>query len=133
MSANWNLTQLKSRVWNSCVEMADQTKKATNRAAEVAAAKCTELTGRETTASEVKQVAVVVGAVALGLGTLATVANSRRGLLGDLAGGVSSGSTDGGWGSDFESQAARSFAENGHSLNYYTPHVDDAGTMYFEP
>jgi ElaB/YqjD/DUF883 family membrane-anchored ribosome-binding protein len=100
----------------------------TDRAAEAIAAKCTEVTGRETTATEVKRaVAIVAGAVIVGTGAL-TVASARGGHN-----ATSLASSDGGWGSDFESQTSRVFAENGYSLNYYTPHVDSTGTVYSGP
>jgi hypothetical protein len=104
----------------------------TDRAAEVVATKCTELTGRETTAKEVKRtVLIAAGAFALGTVALAvgsSVCSVAEGVVPDEVGGSSGG--DGGWGSDFESQATRLFAENGGSLNYYTPRVDSCGTIY---
>ena len=48
-----------------------------------------------------------------------------------MSGGYSS--SDLAWGSDFESQATRMFAENGGSLNYYTPQVDSTGTVSYQP
>jgi hypothetical protein len=104
-----------------------------DRAAEAVAAKCTEVTGRETTAKEVKR-AVLVAAGAVALGTVALSMGAAACSVGEgaVAGGDFSGSSggDGGWGSDFESQTSRVFAENGHSLNYYTPRVDSCGTIY---
>lgn len=100
----------------------------TDRAAEVVAAKCTEVTGRETTAKEVKRAALVAaGAVAFGTVALAMGASAASAAGGAVAGGSSGHDS---WGSDFESQAARVFAENGGSLNYYTPRVDSCGTVY---
>jgi hypothetical protein len=100
-----------------------------DKAAEVVAAKCTEATGRETTAAEVKRAAVIVaGAVAVGTVALA-VAGASGGAVGvsdSVAGG------DGSWGNDFESNMAKSVAEMGGSINYYTPHVDSCGTVYSE-
>jgi len=111
------------------VKAATEVRERTDRAAEAVAAKVTEVTGRETTATEVKRAAAVVaGAVVLGTAAVA-VAGGRRGVLETALGG---GSGDG-WGSDFESQTARVFAENGYSLNYYTPHVDSCGTVYSGP
>lgn len=103
--------------------------KQTDRLAELVAAKVTEVTGRETTASEVKRATVVVAGAIL-VGTAATaLANNRNNTLGMTA-NAGSGSA---WGNDFESQVAQTFAENGYSLNYYTPHVDSEGTVYYEP
>ena len=114
------------------VKAATEIRERTDRAAEAVAVKVTEITGRETTAGEVKRAAVVVaGAVVLGTAGAAVI-GSRRGVVASAlnAGNGGSGSA---WGSDFESQAARVFAENGGSLNYYTPHVDSTGTVYYEP
>jgi hypothetical protein len=115
------------------VKAATEVRERTDRAAEAVAAKVTEVTGRETTAREVKRAAVVVaGAVVLGPGVLAA-ASARRGVAGAVLGTGSGAGSGLDWGSDFESQAARVFAENGGSLNYYTPHVDSTGTVYYEP
>jgi hypothetical protein len=102
-----------------------------DRAAEAVAAMVTEVTGRETTAAEVKKAAAVVaGAVVLGTAAVAVAGGGgRRGLVETALGG---GSGDG-WGSDFESQAVKGFAELGGSLNFYTPHVDSCGTVYSGP
>lgn len=110
-----------------------EVKKRTDQAAEVLAAKVTEVTGRETTATEVKRAVVVVaGAAVLGTIAVGMANNGRRGVIETaLDGGYSE--SDLAWGSDFESQAARMFAENGGSLNYYTPHVDSTGTVYYQP
>ena len=100
-----------------------------DQAAEAVAARVTEVTGRETTATEVKRAAAVVaGAVVLGTAAVA-VAGSRRGVLETALRG---GSGDG-WDSSFESQAVKGFAELGGSLNFYTPHVDSCGTVYSGP
>lgn len=105
-----------------------------DRAAEAVAVKCTEVTGRETTAKEVKR-AVLVAAGAVALGTVALSMGAAACSVGEgaVAGGGDFGGSDGGdggWGSDFESQTSRVFAENGYSLNYYTPRVDSCGTIY---
>jgi hypothetical protein len=110
-------------------EAAREAKRQADRAAEVVAVKCTELTGRETSAAEVKQAAVVVAGL-LALGTVGAAAGSRAGPVARLAG---AGPAGGGFGTDFEDLTARVFAENGHSLNFYTPHVDSCGTVYSGP
>jgi hypothetical protein len=118
---------------DKAVKAAVEVRERTDRAAEAVAAKVTEVTGRETTATEVKRAAVVVaGAVVLVTGALAMASTHRR-AAGAVLGPVVGGGSGLGWGSDFESQAARVFAENGGSLNYYTPHVDSTGTVYYEP
>jgi hypothetical protein len=109
-------------------QAAREAKRQADRAAEAVAAKCTELTGRQTSAAEVKQAAAVVAGL-LALGTVGVAAVSRAGPVARLAGGGSGG----GFGTDFEDVCARVFAENGHSLNFYTPHVDPTGTVYYEP
>jgi hypothetical protein len=108
---------------------AGEMKEKADRAAEVLAAKCTELTGRETTAAEVKQAAAVVAGL-LALGTVGVAAVSRSGTVASLAGGGGSGLS---FGNDFEDVCAQAFAEGGHSLNFYTPHVDSCGTVYSGP
>ena len=106
-------------------------KEKTDLAAEAVAKKVTEVTGRETTATEVKRAAVVVAGVALLAGVaVASVESAGAIATADSGGG---GSDADGWGNDFESQTNRVFAENGHSLNYYTPKVDSAGTINFDP
>jgi hypothetical protein len=110
-------------------QAAREARRQADRAAEAVAAKCTELTGRETTAAEVKQAAAVVAGL-LALGTVGVAAVSRAGAVASLAGGPRPG---GRFGTDFEDVCARVFAENGHSLNFYTPHVDPTGTVYYEP
>jgi hypothetical protein len=85
--------------------------------AQTVADKCTELTGRETTKAEVKNVALGLGVAAVGLAALSALHNAARR-------GPSSG------GGDFESQATMFFAENGRSLNYETPYVDSEGQIY---
>ena len=112
---------------------AREVKAKTDRAAEAVAAKCTELTGRETTAAEVKQAAAVLAGL-LALGTVGVTAASRAGSVARLAaGGTRIPGPGGGFGTDFEDLTARVFAENGHSLNFYTPHVDPTGTVYYQP
>lgn len=69
---------------------------------------------------------IALGTVAAAMGASTSVAEE-----GAVAGGTVSSGSDGGWGSDFESQAARIFAENGGSLNTYTPRVDSGGMVYF--
>lgn len=109
---------------------ATEVRKRADRAAEVVAAKVTELTGRETTATEVKRAAAVVAGVMV-LGTVAAELASVNEAGTAVSGGYSSSELA--WGSDFESQATRMFAENGGSLNYYTPQVDSTGTVAYQP
>lgn len=114
------------------IKAATEVRQRADRAAEVVASKVTEVTGRETTASEVKRAAVIAaGTVILGTTAAAMLGARRGGLQTALTAGT--GGSDLAWGNDFESQAARVFAENGGSLNYYTPHVDSTGTVYYEP
>lgn len=96
---------------------------ATNQAAEAVAKKTTELTGRETTADEVKKAALIAGAVAAGVAILGTFADP--GVV-----GMASDAGSDGFGGDWEGQATRFFAENGGSLNFETPHVDSEGQVY---
>lgn len=114
------------------IKAATDVREKADRAAETVAAKVTELTGRETTATEVKRAAVVVAGTVLVGATAAAVLGSHRGVV-QKALAVGTGGSGLDWGSDFESQTARVFAENGYSLNYYTPHVDTTGTVYYEP
>jgi len=109
---------------------ATEVRKRADRAAEVVAVKVTEMTGRETTATEVKRAAAVVAGVMV-LGAVAAEMASVDEVGTAVSGGYSS--SDLAWGSDFESQATRMFAENGGSLNYYTPQVDSTGTVYYQP
>src|SRR4051795_8798449 len=113
------------------VKAATEVRERTDRAAEAVAAKVTEVTGRETTAAEVKKAAAVVaGAVVLGTGALA-MASAHRGAVGAVLGGApAAGGSDADWGGDFESRMARGVAQLGGSINYYTPHVDSTGTVY---
>lgn len=114
------------------IKAATEVRERADRAAETVAAKVTELTGRETTATEVKRAAVVVAGTVLVGATAAAVLGAHRGVVHKaLAAGT--GGSGLGWGNDFESQTARVFAENGHSLNFYTPRVDSTGTTYYEP
>jgi hypothetical protein len=110
-------------------EAAREVKVKADRAAELVAAKCTELTGRPTTAAEVKQAAVVLAGV-VAVGTVGVAAVSRSGPVAALAGGGGSG---GSFGNEFEDLCVQTFAEGGHSLNFYTPHVDSCGTIYSGP
>jgi hypothetical protein len=115
------------------VKAATEVRERTDRAAEAVAAKVTEVTGRETTAAEVKKAAAVVaGAVVLGTGALA-VASTHRGVAGAVLGAATGGGSDADWGGDFESRMARGVAQLGGSINYYTPHVDSTGTVYSGP
>jgi len=109
---------------------ATEVRKRADRADEVVATKVTEMTGRETTATEVKRAAAVVAGVMV-LGAVAAEMASVDEVGTAVSGGYSS--SDLAWGSDFESQATRMFAENGGSLNYYTPQVDSTGTVYYQP
>jgi ElaB/YqjD/DUF883 family membrane-anchored ribosome-binding protein len=114
-------------------QAATEVRERADRAAEGVAAKVTEVTGRETTAAEVKKAAAVVaGAVVLGTAAVA-VASAHRGAVGAVLGGGSAGSSGDDWGSDFESRMARGVAQLGGSINYYTPHVDSCGTVYAGP
>jgi hypothetical protein len=110
---------------------AGEAKRRADRAAELVAARCTELTGRETTAAEVKKAALVAAGI-LALGTVGVAALSSDEAVAGLAGGGGGG---GGlsFGNDFEDLAVQTFAEGGHSLNFYTPHVDSCGTIYSGP
>jgi ElaB/YqjD/DUF883 family membrane-anchored ribosome-binding protein len=113
------------------VKAATEVKGRADRAAEAVAAKVTEVTGRETTAAEVKKAAAVVaGVVVLGTGALA-VASAHRGAAGAVLGAA--GGSDADWGGDFESRMARGVARLGGSINYYTPRTDPTGTVYYEP
>jgi hypothetical protein len=71
-------------------------------------------------------------AAAVVLGTSAEgIAGAQDGVAeAALAGGSESGLD---WGTDFESQMVKGFAEMGGSLNFYTPHVDSCGTVYSGP
>jgi hypothetical protein len=120
------------------VKAATEVRERTDKAATAVATKVTEVTGRETTAGEVKRAAAVVaGAVILGTTAVAVSgAASRRGPGGAVASILGVGSDAGSgseWGSDFESQMARRVAQLGGSINYYTPHVDSTGTVYSGP
>jgi hypothetical protein len=110
---------------------AGEVKQKADRAAEVVAARCTELTGRETTAAEVKKAAAVVAGLVV-LGTVGVAALSSEESVAGLAGGGGGGSGVS-FGNDFEDLAVQTFAEGGHSLNFYTPHVDSCGTIYSGP
>jgi len=143
MNIDWRALGEKARsvlktASEKAVKAATEVRERTDRAAEAVAAKVTEVTGRETTASEVKRAAAVVaGAVVLGT-TAAAVAGAvpRRGPGGAVASILGVGSDTGAgsnWGSDFESQMARRVAALGGSINYYSPYVDSTGTVYYEP
>jgi hypothetical protein len=117
----------------SAKKAAGQAKSHADWAAEAVAAKCTELTGRETTADEVKKAAVVlVGVAALGGIGIAALSGDEASAIAGLAGGDVGGSGVS-FGNDFEDLAVQTFAEGGHSLNFYTPHVDSCGTIYSGP
>jgi hypothetical protein len=116
---------------------AGEMKDRADRAAEAVAAKCTELTGRETTASEVKKAAIVIAGVAVlgGIGLSALTGDEATAVAGltDIGVGDVGGSSGMSFGNDFEDLAVQTFAEGGHSLNFYTPHVDSCGTIYSGP
>ena len=120
----------------SAKKAAGQAKTQADRAAEAVAAKCTELTGRETTAAEVKKAALIAAGVVV-LGTAAVAALEAADAAGavSLAGGEAAGAvgTAPSFGTDFEDITCQAFAEGGHSLNFYTPHVDSCGTIYSGP
>jgi hypothetical protein len=136
MNIDWKTLSVKAKGYvKSATEVATkaaiEVREHADRAAEAVAAKCTEVTGRETTAREVKRaVLIAAGTVALGTVALSLGASACSAADGAVAGAGSGGGGDGGWGSDFESRMARGFAENGGSLNYYTPRVDSCGTVY---
>jgi hypothetical protein len=131
MSLNVNELRMQAQGWlqaaaQNAKSAAQKASQAADKAAEAVAAKCTEVTGRETTADEVKKVAITAGVIVAGLAAMSAMGAAippiqRR-----------SGSAGGGnrWGNDFEDQITGAFAENGHSLNFYTPHVDSEGQIY---
>lgn len=101
------------------------------QAAEAVATKVTEVTGRETTATEVKRAAAVIAAaVVLGTAVDGIAGAQHTAVEAAPAGGSESGLD---WGNDFESRMAKGVAEMGGSLNFYTPHVDSCGTVYSGP
>lgn len=130
-------TQMLKTAGETAKKAAVEVRERADQAAEAVAAKVTEVTGRETTAGEVKRAAAVVaGAVVLGAAGVAVAGGRRGGLVETALGGaVGDGAAAGdlGWGNDFESQMVKGFAEMGGSLNYYTPHVDSCGTIYSGP
>jgi hypothetical protein len=112
---------------------AGELKEKADRAAEAVAARCTELTGRETTADEVKKAALIAAGVAV-LGTVIVDGLSATDGVAALAdGGASAAGSDLSFGNQFEDITCQAFAEGGHSLNFYTPHVDSCGTIYSGP
>jgi len=119
---------LAEKARKEATQAADTWKAKADKAAQAVADKCTEMTGRETSAAEVKKAALIAaGAVVLGSVALAVASSSPGDAIAAVTG------TGDGWGSDFESQATKGFAEMGGSLNFYTPHVDSCGTVYSEP
>ena len=137
MNFDWRALGTKAKDYlktagDKAVQAATEVRERAEQAAEVVAAKVTEVTGRETTATEVKRAAAVVaGAVVLGTAAVA-IGGGRRGVLETALGGTDVGSgLD--WGTDHESQMVKGFAELGGSLNFYTPHVDSCGTVYSGP
>ena len=131
MSLNFNELRVQAQGWlQAAAEKAKTTaqkvSQATDTAAEAVAARCTEVTGRETTADEVKKVAITAGVIVAGLAALSAVGAAMPPVQ------RRSGSGPGGnrWGNDFQDQATGIFAEHGHSLNFYTPHVDSEGQIY---
>ena len=106
-------------------EIKESVTEKTDQAAEKVAVECTEWTGRETTACEVKKAAAVAGVVALSAGVAGSMGlGARRALaLGSnrmLAADPSQGMYDG----DVYGEAGRLIAENGGSLNFETVVVD---------
>jgi len=118
--------ELLSTATKKAVETAAMVKHKTDGAAETTAKKITELTGRETTAKEVKQAAVAVGAVVAVVGVAACLPGLAP--VASRAARATSGQNN--WGSDFEDQLCGAFAENGRSLYFETPYVDSCGQIY---
>jgi len=98
-----------------------------DRAAESAAKKITEMTGRETTASEVKKAAAVA---AVSVGVVAVLASTGAGAAA-IPQSLAGESADDGFGNDVMGQAHRFFAENGGSLNIETQYVDQDGCVLY--
>ncbi|MBI1900385.1 MAG: hypothetical protein HYS13_04620 [Planctomycetia bacterium] len=131
MSLNFNDVRLQAQGFlqaaaQNAKSAAQKVSQAADKAAEAVAAKCTEVTGRETTAAEVKKVAITAGVIVAGLAALSAVGAAMPPVQ------CRSGSASGGnrWGNDFQDQATGIFAEHGRSLNFYTPHVDSEGQIY---
>lgn len=113
-------------VQDRAVELKEQLEPKVARAAEATAKKVTEVTGRETTAEEVKK-AAIVGAV--GVGLVAVIAAS--GGVGVSPRMAADGVSEGFGGGDVMDQAGRFFAENGSSLNIETQYVDMDGCVLY--
>jgi hypothetical protein len=118
----FDLASLANKAGDFLKKAAEKAAEATNQAAEAVAKKTTELTGRETTAEEVKKAAFIAGAFAAGVAVLGALADP--GTVG-MAGGRADG-----FSGDWEGEATRFFAENGGSLNFETPYVDSEGQVY---
>ncbi len=108
------------------VELKAQMEPRVERAAETAAKKVTEYTGRETSAAEIKK-AAIVGAV--GVGLVAVLAAS--GGVGVSPRMAADSVSEGFGGGDVMDQAGRFFAENGGSLNIETQYVDMDGCVLY--
>ena len=107
-------------------DLKDKASTQIDRAAESAAKKVTDVTGRETTASEVKKVAAVT---AIGLGIVALAASAGGAPVPRIGRGAAGGGNQDDWGGDVMGQAHRFFAENGSSLNIETHTVDMDGCI----
>ena len=99
-----------------------------NTAAETFATKVTDMTGRETTATEVKQAAVVAGVAVAGAALLAGMASAQPsgGAITNLA--ARRGTTGSG---DVMDEAYQFFARNGSSLNIETQYIDQDGCILY--
>ena len=118
--------ELLTAATKKAAETAATVKEKTDTAAESTAKKITEWTGRETSAKEVKQAAIAVGVTAAVLG----VAACMPGLTPVAARAARATTGGNGFGTDFEDQCCRAFAENGRSLCFETPYVDSVGQIY---
>lgn len=107
------------RSLDKCKDVAKAAGKAVDDAAELAAKKCSELTGKNITKDQVKAATAIAGVLALGM-----MANAQASQAIAMQGGGFS------TGEDFESQTNRFFAENGVCLRYETPYVDSEGQVY---
>lgn len=132
MAINFAQIQEKSRnllkaAKDRAVELRSQLEPRVEKAAEATARKVTEVTGRETTAGEVKK-AAVVGAV--GVGLVAVIAAS--GGVGVSPRMAADGISEGFGGSgDVMDEAYGFFARNGSSLNIETQYVDMDGCVLY--
>ncbi|MBL4686610.1 MAG: hypothetical protein JKY37_18585 [Nannocystaceae bacterium] len=101
---------------------------ATDKAAAVVAQACTEWTGRETSAQQVKRVALTTGVMALGLGAAVAVTRAATAPDAPAPGPDGEGVASSNEGSDdVVRDAGMLMAENGHSLNIQTVVVDMDG------